>query len=226
MNNCIITIKHLKDFKANNIVKNNIDINTTKLTLSSNYNKLIIKNTTFNELKNLEILELHKCNIIELEHSCFYNLNNLRILTLSDNLFKELPYGIFDDLPNLKYLYLNNCDLQVLDSDIFYKLDSLECLDLSNNNLSVLPEKIFRNLKNLKQLNLSSNKFTHLPDDIFLGLESSLKELDLNYNLYLKFLPYSIKKLKLHKYNCDNYLLKFPKSSVKKWHLKHKRLRF
>lgn len=224
-NNNQVILKELKDLKKHNIIRNEIDVNCTKLSLPYSYNKIIIGNTIFNELTELEILELHKSNIIELEYDSLNNLRNLRVLLLGGNLFKTLPYCIFEKLRNLRALYLNDGKLTNLYNGIFNGLIQLECLDLSNNNLSSLHETTFNKLYKLKELNLSANKFELLPDNIFLNL-TNLEKLDLNYNLYLKSLPYSIKYLKLKKYNCDNYLLKFPKSSVKKWHNKNKKLKF
>lgn len=76
----------------------------------------------------------------------FDELDNLQTLELESNQLTNLPSGIFDELANLQTLYLVNNRLTTLPAGIFDKLASLQSLDISNNPLGVLPSEIFDKL--------------------------------------------------------------------------------
>ena len=135
----------------------------------------------FDNLANLERLDLNNSSLTSLPDGVFDELSDLEYLDLSTNKIASLPNGAFADLSHLAELHLHRNELTSLPDDGFDGLHGLKILYLSYNNLTSLPNGIFDDLSSLEELSLDDNKLPSLPDGVFDNL-SKLEDLVLGYN--------------------------------------------
>ncbi|XP_065222752.1 protein toll-like [Planococcus citri] len=165
----------------------------------------------FEKLTFVETLNLQDNHIVELAEQIFNDLDNLEELNLSGNELKSLPVKLFEPLKKLRRLnlqrnnfmnlnenilryipaltYLNLCDnhLNYVSTSLFNSAYNLTVLKLCNNNITILENGVFENLQFLNETDLSDNKLTSLPGNLF-DKCGNLKILKLNGNS-LKMLP-------------------------------------
>ncbi|XP_066264383.1 TLR4 interactor with leucine rich repeats-like [Branchiostoma lanceolatum] len=122
--------------------------------------------------------------ITELRTDDLAGLAHLEKLNLHFNSINDIEDESFNDLENLQHLALDYNMVTVVTDRTFAGLDKLSFLSLIQNNISVIEEGSFQNLGSLKVLDLSFNKITAAGVAAILsGLEGSLKELGLRYNM-------------------------------------------
>ena len=175
---------------------------------------------SINDLKYLELLDLHNNNLIGDIPSTVGQLNNLHTLDFSyNNLSDSIPIEL-GQLKNLVSLELHANHISgTIPSELFHMVN-LEHLDLGANNLigpiptnidnciklksidlgggnnltGVIPDELCH-LSNLETLRLRGNTHTgNIPANIW--QMSSLKSLDLGYNSLIDSLPPEIGSLK------------------------------
>ena len=96
-------------------------------------NFIEIPEMIFDQLKNLESLQLDH-NQIEIIHlDSFFGLMSLKELTLKNNKISRLPEGVFDDLSSLTHLSLKDNFLTSLNGEILRNNQQLEVIQLDNN---------------------------------------------------------------------------------------------
>ena len=159
---------------------------------------LSLEEKVFDDLRELESLNLSGNHMRRLPAGAFEGLDGLKRLDLSYNYLTRLPVGVFDGLGGLEHLNLYRNNLTGLPAGVFRGLDSLVTLNLSLNPLNHLSEgtfdglvgleyldlssaapnflsaKVFGSLSNLKGLNMSPVDLTHLPAGIFDDLLDTL----------------------------------------------------
>ena len=94
------------------------------------------------------------------EPGTFDNLANLESLNLIENSLVELHKDLFKDLVALKELHLGcvlECRPARLECGLFRNLSNLRILDLGINDLIELDKDLFQGLTSLKKLDLSYN---------------------------------------------------------------------
>ena len=111
----------------------------------------------FDDMANLQTLELTGRSLSELSPGAFNGLGNLRILTLGVGDLRELEPGVFAGLDNLEELTLWGANLPEPKPGMFAMLVNLQTLSLQSRNLTELPPGVFNDLKNLQVLDLRSN---------------------------------------------------------------------
>lgn len=126
-------------------------------------------------------LDLSHNKIYSLKNNSFVNSGQLQILYLNNNRISMIAPSSFNQLYSLRLLHLNNNSINSLDPALFNNLGNLTTLQLSNNKISTLPNGIFKSLQNLQTLVLSYNKLKTLGPTSFSGL-ISLYSLDVSYN--------------------------------------------
>jgi Leucine-rich repeat (LRR) protein len=139
--NCIGQIKSLKSID----ISQNENLNVEKAF------------QTFNELPNLEILNLSGIDNLSVLPKEVNNIANLKSIRL-DYLRDKFDYKIsFDRLSSLRInsLSLTNNWLNGLPQTIT-KLKDLEYIDLSDNDFELLPTELFE-LTNLKEIKIQHN---------------------------------------------------------------------
>ncbi|KZC03990.1 Protein toll [Dufourea novaeangliae] len=224
-----LTRKHLEGFpklqrlilSSNNIKNLTDDIfaDIPELTwLDLRENDVHLPPGIFNNTVKLEVLELGRNMMRNIEPEVFDGLTKLQLLNLWQNKFTEIKSGTFDKLVSLRSLDLNSNDLITLSKDVFVKLENLEVLNLFGNNFTSLPEglfqhnrklrtvvmyankknmttfpeRLFANLTELKTVQLRSNGLITLPENLFWG-STALNNISLERN-YLTSLPQDIFK--------------------------------
>lgn len=165
----------------------------------------ILNNHAFNDLYNLDWLDISYNNLTMLRRRCFQGLTSLQKLELNNNHINQLQSDQFADLRNLRILNLAHNRLRSLPREIFVHT-RIEYLDLSNNFFTIWPANslsdigftlrhvkiqsneieylepnMFINTQYVYTLNLARNKLTVIPDSTFSYL-SNLTNLDLSNN--------------------------------------------
>ncbi|KAJ8915798.1 hypothetical protein NQ315_004610 [Exocentrus adspersus] len=142
----------------------------------------------FEELHQLEVLNLKQNKLSVLDNGVFEGLKNLKVLDLSFNRLKSLS-GCFAPLISLKTLNLQDNQITKITGNEFTTLLSLIHLDLASNALTNFTINIDPN-NNLRVLNLARNRLTS--DGVKLGTFKDLnrlENLDLSKNLFNKIPP-------------------------------------
>ncbi|KAM8809008.1 TLR5 protein, partial [Eudromia elegans] len=93
----------------------------------------------FQSLRNLELLNLYRNKINQIQRQAFYGLGNLKYLNLSDNLLGELYTYTFEGLHSIMYIDLQQNHIGMIDSRSFSSLVNLQIIDLRDNAIKSLP---------------------------------------------------------------------------------------
>lgn len=140
----------------------------------------MIKSDTFKHLSHLEILQLSKNKVNQIEVGAFNGLPNLITLELFDNKLTLVPSQAFEYLSKLRELWLRNNPIETLPAYAFHRVPSLRRLDLGElHNLSFISEAAFEGLVNLRFLNLGMCELKDVPN---LTPLVRLEELELSGN--------------------------------------------
>ena len=106
-------------------------------------------------LESLQLLDLGRLGLQQVESDTFAGLSNLRILSLSQNHLKVLPEDLLRHMPALEQLLLGG------------KSDDYGNRIVDGNELSVLSQELLQHSPRLQVLDLSENRLTSLPNGIF-----------------------------------------------------------
>ena len=144
----------------------------TKLTyLSISMNYICDIPCTFENMTNLEYLDLSYNRIEHVESAVFSRLVNLKYIGLQGNSLQYLHPDTFLGLPNIQQLYFsNNLRLQIPNGRNFIKSHSLSRLDVSRYNISSLSVETFANVSALNSLDLSYNNLSTVDINILTAL--------------------------------------------------------
>jgi len=116
-------------------VPSNIPTTTTRLILSDNFIKKIAAFGLFNRIPSLEVLDMSRNKIVEIEQGAFEGATSIKEIILSEN------------------------ELFAVNSPMFRGLVNLDKLSLYGNKISCVTPGAFDELTSLKSLNLISNPF-------------------------------------------------------------------
>ncbi|KAL2078252.1 hypothetical protein ACEWY4_025937 [Coilia grayii] len=142
--------------------------------------RCIIKSDTFRHLRHLEILQLSKNHIQQIEVGAFNGLPALTTLELFDNRLTVVPSGAFEYLSKLRELWLRNNPIETINSNAFARVPSLRRLDLGElRKLVYISDMAFDGLENLRFLNLGMCELKDVPK---LTALVRLEELELSGN--------------------------------------------
>ena len=139
-----------------------------------------IQDRAFQGLDQLHKLVLYNNNINKIKNTMFDGITNLKILDLSYNYIVNLDSNTFEYLVNLNTLYLNNNYFDKIDKTMLNNLLNLRILNFISNYISEIGNNSFSAIINLKKLYLSKNKLKILNNKIFLN--SKISELHISYN--------------------------------------------
>lgn len=143
-----------------------------------------LESTVFENLINLELLDL-SCNSIEaIDSKVFVTNRKLREINLSDNKISELGSEMFSGLSNMKSLDISKNCITEIPNELFRDLVNLVSLHLFRNKINFNggnSTNVFNSLKKLEYLDLHNNCITEIPNRLFHGLVS-LKILKMSRN--------------------------------------------
>uniref|UniRef100_A0A8C0U0I6 Leucine rich repeat containing 4 n=1 Tax=Cyanistes caeruleus TaxID=156563 RepID=A0A8C0U0I6_CYACU len=158
----------------------------------------MIQADTFRHLHHLEVLQLGRNAIRQIEVGAFNGLASLNTLELFDNWLTVIPSGLkkleyisegaFEGLYNLKYLNLGMCNIK--DMPNLTPLVGLEELEMSGNNFPEIKPGSFHGLKSLKKLWIMNSQINLIERNAFDDL-TALVELNLAHN-NLSSLPHDL----------------------------------
>ena len=123
------------------------------MTLDLAFNK-IEKLPILSQCKLLEVIDLYE-NEISSIHKQFDELENLEILNLSDNHIEEIGSEVFKSTVSMTTLFLKHNIISFIHRNAFVRIRNLEYLDVSYNNLREFPTK---GLKSLVIVKAKGNK--------------------------------------------------------------------
>jgi len=167
-----------------------------------------LENSILKKLNRIEILSLQFCSIEQIEPLAFDGLkNSLKELYLDGNLLQQIPINALLSVgfKSLKILSLSQNNIKTINSDSFGYLASgpfdftsvlannplryLIKLDLSYNGLKLIDAEAFSVLNNSLEMLLLQNNEINSFNLKFVRYLSSLKELNLDFNVISKFNP-------------------------------------
>lgn len=170
--------------------------------------------THYQNLSDLDRLDLSSKGFTDIEERVFEGLPNLRELYLNENKITSLKKDVFigayphletltltgnnlGEFSNLKevlrkfkklsYLELQNCGLSNISEGTFDDMKELSYLDLSRNRISVLSKTLLKNLPLLKNLYLGGNELDYIEKGTFEN-NKILEEISLGGCKYLETL--------------------------------------
>ena len=112
--------------------------------LSLSGNRLsVLPEKVFTPLESLQLLDLGRLGLQQVESDTFLGLSNLRILSLSENRLKVLPEDLLRPMPALEQLLLGG------------KSDEKGNRIVDGNELSVLSQELLQHSPQLQVLDLS-----------------------------------------------------------------------
>lgn len=164
------------------------------LNLSGNTIGQTLNGSEFQPLKELRYLDFSNNRLDLLYSTAFEELHNLEVLDLSSNSHYFQAEGITHmlnftkKLQSLKKLMMNDNDISTSASRTM-ESDSLRVLEFRGNHLDILWREgdnrylaFFKNLFNLKKLDISRNSLNSLPTGVFEGMPPNLETLSLTEN--------------------------------------------
>jgi hypothetical protein len=104
------------------------------------------------DLAKLKRVAVPNRKMTTLQAGDFQNLPNLEILNVTGNPITELPYGVFDNLPKLKTLVMFRTKLTQLPDDFLEGMDDLENLHIFANPFTTIPEPVLQRLAAMTHL--------------------------------------------------------------------------
>lgn len=165
---------------------NNFDGMNNMYSLNVSYNKL--SKLLLNESNVFSINGLYLQHN-EIASITFDNMTQVNFLDLSQNNISDISGVHFDHLPNLKVLLLSNNKIQYFNTNETNALKKLTTLDLSNNSIDQINLTHFNEIE---EANLSFNRLKHMAKDLFDNL-SKVQLLDLSYNSISEIMPGTFK---------------------------------
>lgn len=135
---------------------------------------------TVNNEKNATEIMIEEENVPVLKAGSFQDLPDLQHIQVLRNNIEVIEEYAFEDLPSLKTINLNFNGIHKIRKNIFSNL-TVEKISLRGNGISNLEPWSFYNLTNLRYLDLSSNNIPNLPTELF-EMTRNLKVFDLSWN--------------------------------------------
>jgi Leucine-rich repeat (LRR) protein len=172
--------------------------NNRLVTINLNSNNIsLINSNSFNNLPELQTLDLSSNKIYELPSNSFSGNNQLKKLNLDNNQMKSALTPAFINLPKLSDLCLSRNEITKIEENMFSGCTNLSKIDLKLNKVTVFKPNAFKNVAQLKILDLSQNLIKDLPNDAFKS-NIQLEEIKLNSNKISKISTVfnNLKKLK------------------------------
>uniref|UniRef100_A0A6V7JF59 LRRCT domain-containing protein n=1 Tax=Bracon brevicornis TaxID=1563983 RepID=A0A6V7JF59_9HYME len=154
----------------------------------------------FDDLTNLEELDLSWNNIQSVRGKPFKGLNRLLILKMDNSRIYDLGPGVFDDLVQLEILDLHGNSIDVVREDVFQSLTNLREIDLHSNSIVVIERFAFSGLS-LETLRLNSNDLRAIAPYTFSRLNVDF--LDLRNNTQMTISPGSLGGLRVWNLTVD-----------------------
>ncbi|ESP03533.1 hypothetical protein LOTGIDRAFT_137329, partial [Lottia gigantea] len=165
----------------------------------------------FEDLFNLEYLDINDCHVNQIPDNWFRKLYSLKTLKLRQTGIRSIEPGVLDGLLNLQELDLSHNVMRTAQTEsfkpivqsirrinfrgnmfktigdhLFEKMYNLVELDLSDNKLESIHKRSFLDLRQLINLDIRDNKLSNLPGGLFKNLRN-LQTLNLAMNTFNNF---------------------------------------
>ncbi|CAG9862887.1 unnamed protein product [Phyllotreta striolata] len=139
-----------------------------------------LRDSFFENLSNVKILDLSNCFIRKIDAGAFKTLDYLEYLDLSYNNLTVVESKVFDQL-SIGYLNLKGNGIKALNSHSFSNLHNITELDLSDMKIETIANSCFYNLSIVREINLSNNNIQLVHSNLFIETPA-LKRIDLSDN--------------------------------------------
>ncbi|XP_048576237.1 chondroadherin isoform X2 [Nematostella vectensis] len=155
-------VKYIECSRANfTVLPNDIPVETTELYFSRTQIFNLVENA-FQQLPNLEIIEISNNQIENITDGVFRGLTKLTELRLPENGIKRISVNAFKGLKSLTTLVLSNNKLHSLPRYLLADLPNLQALNVNDNYLQELPEDMLGNNTKITGLYASNNRITSI----------------------------------------------------------------
>ncbi|XP_014609316.1 PREDICTED: leucine-rich repeat-containing protein 26-like [Polistes canadensis] len=118
------------------------------------------KDTFIRYAKTLVALNLHYCNIKDIDDDAFRGLTYIQKLSLSSNNISQVKDRWFREMSSLQQLDLSYNQIKTIQPLAFIPLSNLRRLDLSENQLGCLENNVLQPLRSLDKLRFHGNPWT------------------------------------------------------------------
>lgn len=153
-----------------------------------------IEAETFSKLNNLTLLGIHENNIDKIAKKTLKGLSALQTIDLHDNKIKFIEDGAFEATPKLRLLELSGNKISTFNQHTFTGPNLLKILKLDRNPIHEITNETFANLTQLWTLTMSQCQLETIDFNAFAN-SLQLKELDLSKNKIVrlvKMVPRSV----------------------------------
>ncbi|CAG9809792.1 unnamed protein product [Chironomus riparius] len=118
----------------------------------------------YKKFPNMVGYSAYNCSIQEIRYENFENLKELQCLDIQYNEISSIPSDTFKDLTKLKYLFLGTNLLKTIDENIFKPLKNLRTLNFFKNQIKLVPENALSSLTQLQNISFHGNAVENLND--------------------------------------------------------------
>ncbi|KAH7983728.1 hypothetical protein HPB52_013982 [Rhipicephalus sanguineus] len=122
-------------------------------------NRIQTINALFNDLRRLEVLDLSRNVITDIEVLMASKMPFLKKVNLEDNLINVIP-EVSASNAKLERLLLNRNQITEVKPEAFAALEAMSRVEISNNSVSRLHQSVFHPYSRLEHLALSGNEIT------------------------------------------------------------------
>lgn len=137
-----------------------------EIKVQSSNESLVLFEGSVRGLHSLERLTLTDMKITAIQPNAFEDLPNLEVLDLRRNLVEEIEEGVFNVL-NVTQLWLQGNRISRIATKAFDNMSYLEVVNLDNNRLTNVDTNWFGNTPNVQYLSLKQNLIEELPKRAF-----------------------------------------------------------
>ena len=114
-------------------------------------------------LKNVTVL----FPVPELKHGAFQNMPNLEAINVSNANVEDVNSNAFLNLPNLETVVLKNNSLKYVRNSLFHLRGNIKNIDLSINYIEDIEDYAFSNMTLLRIVRIHNNRLSHLSSTWF-----------------------------------------------------------
>lgn len=179
--------RKIKTLKITNLQSENLPVNVGEsfpnlISYSASETSFrILKRENLRHLRMLELLSFKNGQLIRIRRDAFEDVPNLQRLELDYNLIKVISPENFREMQKLEFMSLSNNEIEEVSPRMFRNLLNLKEINISNNKIASITGETFKSNRRLRNIYIKNNNLMFVDSTTFNGLKE-LKVLSLNGN--------------------------------------------